>query len=74
MKEIQAETNAVRLAVEDQKEKVEKTIQDVEAIVHEMRETEEKTNTNLREMQEEVQHIREMVPKVGVRLFGIIIF
>ena len=68
LKEIQAETNAVRLAVEEQKEKVEKTTQEVEAIVSEMRENEEKARTDLREMKDEVQHIREMVPKVRIHV------
>lgn len=65
LKDIQAETNAVRLAVEEQKERVEKTTQEVKGIVQEMHDNEMKTRNDFKEMQEEVQHIREMIPKVG---------
>lgn len=64
LKEIQAETNAVRLAVEEQKEKVDKTTEEVEAVVKEMRENEGKTRNELREIRDEVQNVRDMLPKV----------
>ena len=43
LKEIQAETAAVRLAVEEQKEQVDKATKDVQAVVKEMRDGETKT-------------------------------
>jgi peroxin-14 len=64
LKEIQAETAAVRLAVEEQNEKVDKTTQDVEAVVKEMREGEAKTRDEMREIRDEINNIQEMLPKV----------
>jgi peroxin-14 len=64
LKEIQTETAAVRVAVEEQREKVDKTTQDVEAAVKEMRDRESKTRDEMREIREEVNNIREMLPRV----------
>jgi len=64
LKEIQEETAAVRLAVEEQKEKVELTIQNVEAAVKEMRDGESKTRDEMREIRDEVNNVREMLPKM----------
>ena len=64
LKEIQVETNAVRLAVEEQKEKVDKATQEVETVVKAMRENEGKARDELREIRDEVQNIRDMLPKV----------
>lgn len=64
LKEMQAETKAVRAAVEEEKEKVLKVSEDVESAVKEMREGEEKTRTEMREIREEVNNIREMLPKM----------
>lgn len=55
---------AVRAAVEEQKSKIDKTTQDVEAIVDEMRIGETQTRDEIREIREEVNNIREMLPKV----------
>lgn len=65
LKEIQAETNAVRIAVEEQKERVDKTTEEVQSVVKEMREGEVKTRDELRELREEVQNIRDMLPKAS---------
>ncbi|KAH7915816.1 peroxisomal membrane anchor protein conserved region-domain-containing protein [Hygrophoropsis aurantiaca] len=65
LKEIQAETAAVRVAVEEQKAKVDKATGDVESIVIEMREGEVKTRDEMREIREEVANIREMLPKAS---------
>ncbi|KAI0067728.1 hypothetical protein BV25DRAFT_1834756 [Artomyces pyxidatus] len=64
LKEIQAETAAVKAAVEVQQEKVEKATTDVEAAVQQMREGETKTRDEMREIREEVTNIREMLPKM----------
>ncbi|THH06819.1 hypothetical protein EW145_g3828 [Phellinidium pouzarii] len=64
LKEIQTETAAVRQAVEDQNLKVEQTTQDVDACVKEMREGETKARDEMREIREEVNSIREMLPKM----------
>lgn len=64
LKEIQADTVAVREAVEEQKLKVEQTTQEVDACVKEMREGEVRTRDEMREIREEVNSIREMLPKV----------
>jgi len=64
LKEIQAETAAVRAAVSDQKEKVDQATSDVKAAVTEMRDGEAKTRDEIREIRDEVNTIREMLPKM----------
>jgi peroxin-14 len=64
LKEIQAETAAVKVAVEEQRNHVERVTQDVEAAVEEMRESEAKTRDEMREIRSEVTNIHEMLPKV----------
>ncbi|RPD64936.1 hypothetical protein L227DRAFT_519553 [Lentinus tigrinus ALCF2SS1-6] len=64
LKEIQAETAAVRTAVEEQNEKVAKVTQDVEDAVKDMRDNEIKTRDEMREVREEVNNVREMLPKM----------
>lgn len=66
LKEIQAETAAVRTAVEEQNEKVIKVTADVEAAVKDMRESENRTRDEMREIREEVNTVREMLPKVSL--------
>lgn len=69
LKEIQNETAAVRAAVEEQKDKIDQTTEDVKAVVSEMREGELKTRDEMREIREEISNVREMLPKVGRRPF-----
>ncbi|KAF9531989.1 hypothetical protein CPB83DRAFT_904116 [Crepidotus variabilis] len=64
LKEIQAETIAVKVAVNEQKERIEQTTADVKAVVEEMRDGETKTRDEIREIRDEVNHIREMLPKM----------
>ncbi|KAH7880649.1 peroxisomal membrane anchor protein conserved region-domain-containing protein [Lentinula edodes] len=64
LKEIQSETAAVKQAVQDQKEKVDKTTRDVEAAVSEMRSAEARARDEMREIREEVNTIRDMLPKM----------
>lgn len=64
LKEIQTETTAVKVAVEEQRGHVEKVTQDVEAAVKEMRESEIKTRDEMREIRSEVTNIHEMLPRV----------
>lgn len=64
LKEIQAETAAVRTAVEEQTEKVAKVTEDVEAVVKDLRDGEARTRDEMREIREEVNNVREMLPKV----------
>ncbi|KAF9650503.1 hypothetical protein BDM02DRAFT_1386255 [Thelephora ganbajun] len=64
LREIQAETAAVKVAVEEQRSHVEKVTQDVEAVVKEMRESETKTRDEMREIRSEVTNIHEMLPKM----------
>jgi peroxin-14 len=66
LKDIQAETSAVRELTEDQKAKVERATAEVEAAVKEMREGEGRTRDEMREIRQEVDTIQEMLPKVGV--------
>ncbi|KAI0660437.1 peroxisomal membrane anchor protein conserved region-domain-containing protein [Cubamyces menziesii] len=64
LKEIQAETAAVRVAVEEQNEKVLKVTEDVESAVKDMRDSEARTRDEMREIREEVNTVREMLPKL----------
>lgn len=64
LKEIQAETEAVKSAVHEQNERVNKVTKDVESVVVEMREGESKTRDEMREIRDEVENIREMLPKM----------
>ncbi|KAI0652231.1 peroxisomal membrane anchor protein conserved region-domain-containing protein [Trametes meyenii] len=64
LKEIQAETAAVRVAVEEQNAKVVKVTEDVENAVRDMREGEVRTKDEMREIREEVNTVREMLPKM----------
>ncbi|KAF9069112.1 peroxisomal membrane anchor protein conserved region-domain-containing protein [Rhodocollybia butyracea] len=64
LKEIQSETTAVKQAVEEQKEKVDKTTKDVEAVVLEMRGAEIRARDEMREVRDEINTIREMLPKM----------
>ncbi|KAJ2913401.1 hypothetical protein MD484_g7033, partial [Candolleomyces efflorescens] len=64
LKEIQSETAAVRVAVEEQKSRVDQTTEDVKAVVTQMREGELKTRDEIREVREEVNNIREMLPRM----------
>ncbi|KAN0100684.1 hypothetical protein V8E55_000668 [Tylopilus felleus] len=64
LKEIQAETAAVRAAVDEQRERVDKASRDVQAVVSEMRQGEMKTRDEMREIRDEIENIREMLPKM----------
>ena len=64
LKEIQSETAAVRVAVEEQKERIDQTTEEVKTVITEMREGELKARDEMREIREEVNNIREMLPKV----------
>ncbi|KAI0800904.1 hypothetical protein C8Q74DRAFT_1454470 [Fomes fomentarius] len=64
LKEIQAETAAVRTAVEEQNQRVIKVTEDVEAVVKEMRDGETRTRDEMREVREEVNNVREMLPRM----------
>ncbi len=65
LKEIQAETAAVRTAVEEQNQRVMQVTEDVEAAVKEMRDGETRTRDEMREVREEVNNVREMLPRVS---------
>jgi len=52
------------VAVENQQEKVDKATTDVDAAVQQMREGESRARNEIREIREEVNNIREMIPKV----------
>ncbi|KAF8973987.1 peroxisomal membrane anchor protein conserved region-domain-containing protein [Flammula alnicola] len=51
-------------AVEEQKERIDQTTEDVKAVVVELREGETRTRDEMREIREEVTNIREMLPKM----------
>ncbi|KAF9015230.1 hypothetical protein BDQ17DRAFT_1340702 [Cyathus striatus] len=64
LKEIQNETAAVRAAVEEQKEKIERATQEVNDVVADMRQGEIKVRDEMRELREEINTIRDMLPKM----------
>ncbi|CAA7266501.1 unnamed protein product [Cyclocybe aegerita] len=64
LKEIQSETVAVRAAVEEQKERIDQTTNDVQTVVADLREGESRTRDEMREIREEITNIREMLPKM----------
>nr|GAT54916.1 predicted protein [Mycena chlorophos] len=64
LKEIQAESAAVRVAVDAQKERIDETTKNVDAMVQEMRDGDAKTRDEMREIRDEINSIREMLPKM----------
>ena len=72
LREIQSESAAVRVAVEDQKAMIDKTTADVEAVVKEMRDGESRTRDELREIRDEVTNVREMLPKVNFFYYALL--
>ncbi|KAJ7038120.1 hypothetical protein C8F04DRAFT_1220408 [Mycena alexandri] len=64
LKEIQAESAAVRAAVEVQKEQIDQTTKNVDRMVQEVQDGEAKTRDEMREIRDEVNSIREMLPKM----------
>ena len=72
LKEIQAETAAMRSAVEEQQQKVEEVTTEVKSVVKEMKESEIRSRDEMREIREEINSIREMLPKVRITpIFGL---
>ncbi|KAJ7070961.1 peroxisomal membrane anchor protein conserved region-domain-containing protein [Mycena amicta] len=67
LKEIQAESAAVRVAVEAQKERIDETTKNVDAMVQEIRDGDAKTRDEMREIRDEINSIREMLPKMMER-------
>ena len=55
--------------MENQQEKVDKATADVEAAVQQIREGESRARNEIREIREEVNNIREMIPKVIISTF-----
>lgn len=55
--------------MENQQEKVDKATSDVEAAVQQMREGESRARNEMREIREEVNNVREMIPKVIISTF-----
>ena len=57
--------------MENQQEKVDNATADVEAAVQQMKEGESRARNEIREIREEVNNIREMIPKVIASIFCI---
>jgi peroxin-14 len=64
LRDIQAETAAVRAAVDAQATAVDAAPREVREAVQEMRDGEAKTRDEMREIRAEVDNVREMLPKV----------
>ena len=59
------ETKAVRLGIDQQKEIVENSIKEVEVAVREMKDGDKLREEEMRKVKEEVEGIRESLPKVS---------
>jgi peroxin-14 len=68
LKEIQADTVAVKASVDEQKERVDKVTANVDTAIGELREREQKMTDEMREIREEVNNIRDLLPKVRISL------
>jgi peroxin-14 len=64
LKDVHAETVAVRTAVEHQNARIDEANQEVEAFIKETRESEVKFRDEMREIREEISSVRDMLPKV----------
>lgn len=67
LKEIEAETQAMKTNLEGQRLKVEAAVEDVTAAVAEMRKGEAEVRDEMREIRSEVNGMQEMLPKVRPR-------
>lgn len=68
LKDIEAETQAMKTNLEEQRVQVEAAVQDVTAAVEEMRKGEAEVRDEMREIRAEVNNMQEMLPKVQWRL------
>ena len=64
LKEIEAETQAMKTNLEEQRVQVGAAVQDVTAAVEEMRKGETEVRDEMREIRAEVNNMQEMLPKV----------
>ncbi|KAA1468235.1 hypothetical protein DENSPDRAFT_770764 [Dentipellis sp. KUC8613] len=64
LKEIQADTAAMKTSVQEQREKVDSVTAEVEAAVTEMRQGQAKARDEMREIREEINNVRDMLPKM----------
>ena len=69
LKDMQVDCQATRLAAETQQERIANLADQVESNLLTVKEGERKTRDDLREIREEVDIIRDMLPKVGHRPF-----
>ncbi|CAK5280554.1 unnamed protein product [Mycena citricolor] len=67
LKELQAESAAVRSSVEAQKQQIDETTKNVNGMVQEVRNNEAKTRDEMREIRDEINSIRDMLPKARPR-------
>jgi len=61
---IESETSAQRTALDVQREKVDDAIDKLQLAINETRDAEAQTKADLRDIREEVNNVREMLPKV----------
>lgn len=68
LKEMQAETQAMKATLEEQREKVDTAVQEVTEAVEEMRKGETEVRDEMREIRAEVNNMQEMLPKMLERV------
>ncbi|KIM32711.1 hypothetical protein M408DRAFT_326457 [Serendipita vermifera MAFF 305830] len=64
LKDIEAETQAMKTTLEEQRVQVEAAVQDVKTAVEEMRKGETEVRDEMREIRSEVNNMQEMLPKM----------
>lgn len=65
LKQIQEETVAAHTAVQQQQQAVDSAITEVKTVMSELRAGEEKSQNEMREIRNEVDNIRDMLPKAS---------
>ncbi|KAF9512893.1 hypothetical protein BS47DRAFT_1393778 [Hydnum rufescens UP504] len=67
IKDIQSEAAASRSIVEEQREKVDSALNKLQIAINETKEGESRAKADLREIRDEVNNVRDMLPKVGLQ-------
>jgi peroxin-14 len=67
IKDIQSEAVASRSIVEEQREKVDSALDKLQIAINETKEGEARAKADLREIRDEVNNVRDMLPKVGLQ-------
>lgn len=67
IKDIQSGAIASRTIVEEQREKVDSALDKLQIAINETKDAEARTKAELRDIRDEVNNVRDMLPKVGIK-------